>query len=143
MKILFVCLCLVVSAFASAEVKNCTVNSASYSQYPQEGYQVPLQDGTVVAIDYEGQKLNSVLINGEKVFRKCGAELFEISTSEMAKNAFQYTGETNFDRFVGAQVGMCNTVDEGWMVLLSDDGGYLAYMGPYEVPLSLVKLDCN
>jgi hypothetical protein len=122
--------------------KECTVDSTIYEAYPQDGYRVPFIDGTKLSINIKASQLDSVLVEGQSFFRKCHQDLMEIETADMAKNAFQYTGETDFDQFVGLNVGMCNTVDEGWMILVGEQDYYLGYMGPYEVVLSLVSLKC-
>lgn len=85
----------------SAGIRTCTVDAKSYAAFAKDGYQVPLADGAKVVVDLRNSKLNAVLIEGENIFKKCHEETVVIENAEMAKNAFQYTGETNFDRFVG------------------------------------------
>jgi hypothetical protein len=128
-----------------ATVKNCTVDSKSYAQSAIDGYGVPVRDGTVINIDYTQKRLNSVLINNQRTFnfKKCGLDMFTIDDSTMAENFLKYTGETNFDQFAGTLAGHCNTVDEGYIILLGDEKSYLAYMGPYEAPVSIVQMNCK
>lgn len=123
--------------------KECKVDSTIYEQYPQDGYQVPFIDGTKLSISIKASQLNSILVEGNNYFSRCEQDMMEIETADIAKNIFQYTGETNFDQYVGMTLGMCNTVDEGWMIVIGQQEHYLAYMGPYEVVLSLVSLKCN
>ncbi len=142
-RLIILCATVLFSLNVFSAVRHCVIDSVSYSKYPAEGYQVPLVDGAVVTIDMTDSQLNSVYVNNTQFFKSCEKELITFENSEMAKNAFQYTGETTFDHFVGSKMGLCKTVDEGWLVVIGDRGSYMAYMGPYEVPISLVQMNCN
>lgn len=125
----------------------CTIDSSIYSApfklKSGKSVPVPLKDGALVTIITDNKDLKGVLINKKQVFRRCNKSSGFITNPKEAGNVLKYTTISEKSRFVGTELFLCNTVDEGWFFFYSKKIGYIGYAGPSELPLSIVAMKCN
>lgn len=117
--------------------------SAPYKLSPDRLIGVPINDGTLVSINWSRPGKQKVLVEGESRFKSCDDSVHVIQNSIMAKNLFSATKITNTSEFVGANLGVCQTADEGWFFIFKKNIGYIGYAGPDPLPLAVVGMKCE
>jgi len=95
-----------------------------------------------VSVNMDSQKMKSATINGQKL-KKCYPDVHRIEDATIARQMFRYVELTDPERFVGYTAGFCSNVDEGWVFIMDEDDGYLAYTGPYEFIVFVTRMDCR
>ncbi|MDD3450036.1 MAG: hypothetical protein PHF72_13515 [Gammaproteobacteria bacterium] len=115
----------------------CLVDSSLYSHSHS-----PVEDGAEVTFQRSGNGFGKVLVNGEDMFIDCEERTIKINARQ-ARALLAYTDIEDLERFVGAEVGFCRRIDDGWYFLLREDSGFIAYTGPAELPLAVVGMSCE
>lgn len=116
---------------------SCVVDSSIYTHSERA-----IEDGVEVTFQRSKFGFDKVLVNGDDIFRYCEDRTVNIDEQQV-RNLFTYMDIDDPDRFVGAEVGLCRRIDDGWFFFLKEEAAYIGYTGPAEYPLSLVGMSCE
>ncbi len=126
---------------------HCVVDSQVYSRPlvkgPGNHVPVPLKDGAQVYIVRSSSGIGKIEISPGPTFRRCDEKTYSISDLNQAKSLLEFTQIENSDSFVGTELAVCNTIDEGWFFILGKKISYVGYAGPMEKPIAFVGMSCH
>jgi hypothetical protein len=126
---------------------HCVVDSRIYSQPQVRGpgnlVPVPLRDGALVSIVRSSSGISKIAVSPGPTFRRCAEKTYAISDFDEAKSLVEFSRIQNSDVFVGTELAVCNTIDEGWFFILGKKTAYIGYAGPMEKPIAFVGMSCE
>lgn len=143
-----VCQAVEASELPNSAVKTrCAVNSSVYNRPmlkgPGNNVPVPLSDGAQVSISKSASGISKIEITPGPVFRRCSEKPYLISDINHAKAVLEFTQIEDPEAFVGSELTVCYTVDEGWYIVVGKKTAYIGYAGPMEKPVAFVGMVCD